>query len=121
MTDVKELTTSHANGSLTTDPVKEAADIQIPANELPALYRWPTTNERGYSIAEEPSGPTKALKIIAVGAGASGINLAKFTQDQLKNVELVIYEKNHDVGGTWFENKYPYVTPIASDNLTGIC
>lgn len=28
-------------------------------------------------------------------------------QDQLlRNVEFQVYEKNADVGGTWFENKY---------------
>lgn len=46
------------------------------------------------------------MKMICVGAGASGISLAKFARD-LKNVDLVIYEKNADVGGTWMENRYP--------------
>jgi cation diffusion facilitator CzcD-associated flavoprotein CzcO len=25
----------------------------------------------------------------------------------LSNYELVVYEKNEDIGGTWFENRYP--------------
>ena len=28
-------------------------------------------------------------------------------QKHLTNVEHVIYEKNHDIGGTWLENRYP--------------
>jgi len=44
-----------------------------------------------------------------VGAGAAGVNFAKFAQDRLENVELTIYDKNVDVGGTWVENVYPYV------------
>ena len=89
------------------EDIPKANGIEIPGAELPALYNWPTTNERGYNINEVPSGTRRKLRIICVGAGASGINLAKFTQDQLEEVELVIYEKNEEVAGTWFENKYP--------------
>jgi cation diffusion facilitator CzcD-associated flavoprotein CzcO len=42
-----------------------------------------------------------------MGCGASGISFAKFAQDELKNVDMVLYEKNSDVGGTWLENRYP--------------
>ena len=41
-----------------------------------------------------------------VGAGASGINTARHMGMHMENFDLVIYEKNMDVGGTWFENKY---------------
>lgn len=74
-----------------------------------ALYGWPTTNENGYTINEVPSGTGRKLKIICVGAGASGINLVKFVEDQLKDVEVVAYDKNKGIGGTWFENRYPCV------------
>ncbi|KAF2999664.1 hypothetical protein E8E13_000900 [Curvularia kusanoi] len=30
-------------------------------------------------------------------------------QKKVQNLELVIYEKNPDVGGTWYENRYPGV------------
>ena len=81
--------------------------IHVPPKEYPDLDSWPTTNAAGYSINEIPSGHSRNIRIICIGAGASGINLAKFTQDQLENVELVMYEKNRDVAGTWFENSYP--------------
>ena len=89
------------------DEVNDAADIQIPAQSLPALYNWPVTNEAGYTINEGPSGTGRRIKVVCAGAGASGINLAKFAQDRLKNADLVVYEKNKDVGGTWLENRYP--------------
>lgn len=73
----------------------------------PALYGWKTTNERGYKITEAPSGRRRPLRVICVGAGASGICLAKYIKDDTENVDLVIYEKNEDIGGTWLENKYP--------------
>lgn len=102
MTDVKGLT----NGDSTHQTV-EAAQIEIPIRERPALYNWQTKNEAGYEIIEEPSGTGRPLRVLCVGAGASGINLAKYVQDRSKDVELVIYEKNTDVGGTWLENRYP--------------
>jgi hypothetical protein len=77
--------------------------------DRPKFYGWQTTNERGYTLNERPSGTKRPVKIICVGAGASGINFAKFMQDQMQNVELVIYEKNDEVSGTWIENQYPYV------------
>ncbi|KAK4935997.1 hypothetical protein LTR10_023044 [Elasticomyces elasticus] len=89
------------------EKIPEANGITVPPAEFPALYNWPTTNENGYTINEAPSGTSRKVRIICVGAGASGINLAKFAQDQLKNAEVVIYEKNEEVAGTWFENKYP--------------
>ncbi|KAH8159956.1 hypothetical protein CIB48_g8289 [Xylaria polymorpha] len=47
------------------------------------------------------------IRIIHVGAGAAGILTAYKAQKQLKNFELVCYEKNASIGGTWFENRYP--------------
>jgi cation diffusion facilitator CzcD-associated flavoprotein CzcO len=43
-----------------------------------------------------------------MGAGYSGLMMAiLFSQKmQDKNAELVIYERNEDLGGTWLENRY---------------
>lgn len=48
--------------------------------------------------------------MILAGAGASGIDFLHFARKELEaplGVELVCYEKNRDVGGTWLENRYP--------------
>jgi cation diffusion facilitator CzcD-associated flavoprotein CzcO len=44
-----------------------------------------------------------------VGAGLTGIGAVKIFKETFPNseVELVIYEKNSDVTGTWLENRYP--------------
>ena len=78
-----------------------------PVEERPKFYGWPTTNENGYTIQEVSSGLKRPRKAIVVGAGASGLDFAKFQQDRLENFECVIYEKNDEVSGTWWENKYP--------------
>jgi cation diffusion facilitator CzcD-associated flavoprotein CzcO len=45
------------------------------------------------------------VKVICVGAGASGLCLAYKIQRHFDNVELQIYEKNPQISGTWFENR----------------
>ncbi|KAI9163089.1 GDP-mannose transporter [Paramyrothecium foliicola] len=47
------------------------------------------------------------VKVICVGAGASGLCLAYKLQRSFRSFSLKIYEKNSGVGGTWFENRYP--------------
>ena len=54
---------------------------------------------------QDPS--SRKLKVLTIGAGLSGIQLAYHIQKDCENVEHVIYEKNSDVGGTWYENRYP--------------
>ncbi|RVX71029.1 hypothetical protein B0A52_03394 [Exophiala mesophila] len=47
------------------------------------------------------------IKIIHVGAGASGLLMAYKARKMLKNFDLILYEKNPVIGGTWWENRYP--------------
>ena len=49
--------------------------------------------------------PDRPFSVIVVGAGMSGI-LAAHRLDQA-GVSFTVLEKNDDVGGTWFENRYP--------------
>ncbi|KAL1797157.1 hypothetical protein ACET3X_003763 [Alternaria dauci] len=63
----------------------------------------------GYQYAPEPMGKGRKLRILMVGAGIAGIGAVKIFKDTFPNseMELVIYEKNSDVTGTWLENRYP--------------
>jgi cation diffusion facilitator CzcD-associated flavoprotein CzcO len=52
----------------------------------------------------------RPIKIVTIGAGFSGLMMAHKIQNQYKlgdRIEHVIYEKNPDIGGTWYENRYP--------------
>lgn len=53
----------------------------------------------------------RKLRVVCIGAGISGLNVAyKLKHERpLDYVDLTIYEKNPEVGGTWFENIYPGV------------
>lgn len=77
------------------------ADLQDPVD----TYGWPRENERGYRIQEQPYGTERPLRVIHIGAGISGICIAKFLPESLRNVSLTCYDKNYDIGGTWLENR----------------
>jgi len=49
--------------------------------------------------------PDRAFVVAIVGAGMSGIAAAHRLQQA--GVDYVVFEKNDDVGGTWYENSYP--------------
>ncbi|KIV89327.1 hypothetical protein PV10_08903 [Exophiala mesophila] len=59
------------------------------------------------SNASRPIDEARPLKVIYIGAGVSGILAAIEFLKAVPSLELVIYEKNPEVGGTWYENKYP--------------
>jgi cation diffusion facilitator CzcD-associated flavoprotein CzcO len=66
-----------------------------------------STPRSKYIVDEHPLGEPRQLRVIATGSGASALNIARSIDVYMKNVDLVLYEKNHDVGGTWLENIYP--------------
>lgn len=47
------------------------------------------------------------MKIICIGAGASGLCFAYKLQRSFEDFTLKVYDKNEGVGGTWFANRYP--------------
>ncbi|KAF5003101.1 hypothetical protein FDECE_10336 [Fusarium decemcellulare] len=63
-------------------------------------------------VLDKPLHMPRKLKVVCVGAGFSGLMLAykwKYEYHMDDFVDLNIYEKNSDVGGTWLENRYPGV------------
>lgn len=65
-------------------------------------------DEIAYAISRLPLGAPRALKVLCVGAGFSGLAFAREVElGHLPNVTLTVYEKNASVGGTWYENRYP--------------
>lgn len=91
-------------------PAQTNRNIPLVASpSAPELFGWSSKNDGGYRINEQPMGTKRDMRIIVLGAGASGINFCKTAEEDLENVKIVCYEKNDDVGGTWLENKYPGV------------
>ncbi|EUC47349.1 hypothetical protein COCMIDRAFT_90164 [Bipolaris oryzae ATCC 44560] len=70
------------------------------------LGQLPQRDERSGLVNQWHSQPS-VVRIIHIGAGATGLCAAYKMRNALKDYELVCYEKNNQVGGTWFENTYP--------------
>lgn len=49
--------------------------------------------------------PSSRFRVAVIGAGVSGIAAAYRLQQA--NVDFSVYEKNEEVGGVWWENRYP--------------
>lgn len=60
-----------------------------------------------FEIHKHPVENFRPVKVIIIGAGYSGIYCGIRMPERLRNLELVIYEKNAGVGGAWYENRYP--------------
>lgn len=83
----------------------------IPDTDAPHENEWYNGRDfDGYRITEQPLFTKRHLRVVCVGAGAAGLQVAYKAERLLQNVTLQIYEKNNDVGGTWLENRYPGCT-----------
>ncbi|CAI7655695.1 unnamed protein product [Penicillium manginii] len=69
----------------------------------------PTGYTAGTNLLGEPWQTDRPFKVIVMGAGAAGIDFLHHASTELidLNIEVKCFEKNADVGGTWFENRYP--------------
>ncbi|KAK5285482.1 hypothetical protein LTR55_010919 [Exophiala xenobiotica] len=62
----------------------------------------------------------RPIKVICIGAGMCGIAVGCLFPQHIANLELTIYEKNKEVGGTWFENHYPGLRPEFEEYLKSV-
>ena len=54
---------------------------------------------------KEELAPARPFRVVVIGAGMSGLVAAHRLHQA--GLDVVVLEKNHDVGGTWLENTYP--------------
>ncbi|KAM0367794.1 hypothetical protein ACHAPY_011639 [Fusarium culmorum] len=62
---------------------------------------------QGNKCRDTPIHANRHLRVICIGSGASGLHLMYKMKREFTNVSLDVYEKNPDVSGTWYENRYP--------------
>jgi cation diffusion facilitator CzcD-associated flavoprotein CzcO len=75
------------------------ADFLIPTDVSPDL--------QGPRRLDGPIHAERHVNVICVGAGASGLLMTYKLQKHFSNYSLTVFEKNPEVSGTWFENRYP--------------
>ncbi|TPX30591.1 hypothetical protein SmJEL517_g05874 [Synchytrium microbalum] len=83
-----------------------AEDVQPDVSQLPAWEYYPTPRRTGMRIVGFTVIPA-LYKLVCIGAGCAGVYMAYRVPRALKDVSLVIYDKNPSLGGTWLENRYP--------------
>jgi len=74
------------------------------------IAEYPSTEASSspYHVLDQYHSKRPRIRIASVGAGASGLCLAYKAERILKpgTWDLVLYEKNPHLGGTWWENTY---------------
>ena len=72
-------------------------------------FKAPAKIRSTYEIREEPLHTRRPLRIICLGAGYSAMLMGIIHDQRLegRNIDLVLYERNETLGGTWLENRYP--------------
>lgn len=60
-----------------------------------------------YRVQEQPIHTGRKIRVLCAGAGASGLLLIYKIKHNFydSDVEIQVYEKNKDLGGTWLENR----------------
>lgn len=82
--------------------------------KLSSYYTRP--GAEGYRVNKDATwgdAANRRLRVITVGAGLSGILMAYRLQADCANIEHSVYEKNHDIGGTWLENRFAIRPSVA--------
>lgn len=106
------MTPDRTNGQSTASAREDAITFyQKSAQQQPNPGRtaaYENVDRLAFELSRVPMRTPRPLKIICCGAGISGLNLAhEVASGGFQNCQLTIYEKNSDIGGTWFENRYP--------------
>ncbi|RKK76770.1 putative sterigmatocystin biosynthesis monooxygenase stcW [Fusarium oxysporum] len=89
-------------------------DSQDLANRLAQAKVWSQFYQNynpDYKISDKTFGDPSShkIRIIDIGSGLFGINLAYWISVKCENFELTVFEKSSELGGVWNHNRYPGV------------
>ncbi|KAH7136854.1 hypothetical protein B0J13DRAFT_587017 [Dactylonectria estremocensis] len=62
-----------------------------------------------FEIEDHPIDDHPPIRVVVVGAGISGLIAGILLPAKVPGLDLVIYERNDDIGGVWHSNIYPGV------------
>ncbi|KAH8686387.1 hypothetical protein BGZ61DRAFT_589577 [Ilyonectria robusta] len=63
----------------------------------------------GLELEDHPVDEHAPIRVVVVGAGISGLIAGILLPAKVPGLDLVIYERNDDIGGVWHSNVYPGV------------
>ncbi|KAJ5924467.1 hypothetical protein N7466_008654 [Penicillium verhagenii] len=95
------------------EPFKGPSDStsapSVTVNPLNELTSKAPEAKSSFVLEEHPVDQVRPIKVGIIGAGLTGITAGVLLPAKLPGLDLRIYDKNANVGGTWFENTYPGV------------
>ncbi|CZT52817.1 related to monooxigenase [Rhynchosporium secalis] len=68
-----------------------------------------TKDATPFELEDHPIDAPTSIRVAVIGAGLAGITAGVFLPVKVPGIDLTIFDKNGDVGGTWYENIYPGV------------
>ncbi|KAK6435874.1 hypothetical protein LTR95_007941 [Oleoguttula sp. CCFEE 5521] len=83
----------------------ETIDKNTSTDDTEWVYPHPTN----FKLPEASVDEIQKLRVAVIGAGLTGIIAGALLPAKVPGIDLHIFEKNSDVGGTWLENRYPGV------------
>ncbi|KAK3312895.1 hypothetical protein B0H66DRAFT_524416 [Apodospora peruviana] len=94
---------------LTDITVPAMAEDPTPATETQTSQHLPSYPKSRITLIDRFIDQPRELRVAVIGGGLAGILAGILFPAKVPNINLTIYEKNHDFGGTWLENVYPGV------------
>ncbi|RKK26698.1 hypothetical protein BFJ66_g16521 [Fusarium oxysporum f. sp. cepae] len=88
-------------------PDPEVGPVEGTVEKLLDLKNGVQDDTQPFQLLQQWHSQPRKLRVIHVGAGATGLCTAFKFERQLSDYELVCYEKNDEIGGTWLQNRYP--------------
>ena len=92
---LRQLLSYATGGSLDVDDYMDVLREELNIGGDPRTPQWD----------KDELAPDRPFRVAVIGAGMSGLAAAHRLRQA--GVDVVVVEKNHDVGGTWLENCYP--------------
>ncbi|TVY17348.1 putative sterigmatocystin biosynthesis monooxygenase [Lachnellula arida] len=101
------------------EALREKAPINVDINPVPAtnvdIKQTSSTSPvepksaSEFELEDHPIDIKPKIRVAVIGAGLAGITAGVLLPVKVPGIDLTIFDKNADVGGTWFENIYPGV------------
>lgn len=104
-----EMADSQTDGETTTSTVTADGNPVVVLNGEEASNDVQSDDPKPFALKDVPIENQRPMRVVVIGAGFAGILAAIRIPERLRNVELVVYEKNDGVGGVWWMNRYPGV------------
>jgi len=95
--------------SITTNPQVEEPETKPAPSVHTATKPTPLYPQSKFELVDRFIDDPRPLRVAVIGGGLSGILAGILLPAKVPNIQLTIYEKNKDFGGTWLENVYPGV------------